>query len=271
VDERRKRLGFGPDGEPLRGLALLGALRELTDTLVVAFSRGKDSCALLCTLLDWNRKNPERAFRLVPYHAVLVPGLRFVEESLRMYEQFFGLRILRLPHPAFYDFLYYGHFMPPGYAGALVRMGLQSYSEDDLHRLIVLDQRLPEHTIVVTGVRAADSPQRMVALKSNGPISLRKQPRVAHPIWYFRKGDVIRTLAWHRCPLPVDYRWFGRTLDGIDYRFVKPLAVHAPDDYRRLVEWFPLVELEILRREWIGKEDVDGTTLPVINATLRAG
>jgi hypothetical protein len=47
--------------------------------------------------------------------------------------------------------------------------------------------------------------------------------------------------------------------------------VHAPDDYRRLVEWFPLVELEILRREWIGKEDVDGTTLPVINATLRAG
>jgi hypothetical protein len=37
----------------------------------------------------------------------------------------------------------------------LVRMGLQSYSEDDLHRLIVLDQRLPEHTIVVTGVRPA--------------------------------------------------------------------------------------------------------------------
>ena len=47
--------------------------------------------------------------------------------------------------------------------------------------------------------------------------------------------------------LPVDYEWFGRSFDGIDYRFTKPLSEHAPDDFKRLLEWFPLAELEIFR------------------------
>lgn len=263
-----QRLGFGPNGEPLRGDALLRRLRELTDTLVVAFSRGKDSCALLCTLLDWNRRHPERAFRLVPYHAIPIPGLRFVEDSLRFYERFFGLRILRVPHPGFYDFLVYGHFQSPPHAAWLIAHPVLPYSEHELHEMIVYDQRLPEHTIVVTGVRAADSPHRMVALRTHGPIASGRNPRTAHPIWHYRKHDVIRVLAWHHCPLPIDYRWFGRTFDGIDYRFLRPLAQYAPEDYRRVLEWFPLAELEMLRREWVGQEHAQSTETPLYNAWI---
>ena len=57
----------------------------------------------------------------------------------------------------------------------------------------------------------------------------------------------------HGIKLPVDYKLFGRTFDGIDYRFVGPLRKHLPEDFERLRFWFPLIDLEILRRE--GKED----------------
>ena len=41
-------------------------------------------------------------------------------------------------------------------------------------------------------------------------------------------------------PLPVDYEMFGRSFDGIDYRFISPIKERFPDDYARILEWFPM-------------------------------
>jgi len=41
--------------------------------------------------------------------------------------------------------------------------------------------------------------------------------------------------------------------DGIDYRFMKPIKDHFPRDYQRIIEWFPLAELEIKRREFAAR------------------
>lgn len=48
--------------------------------------------------------------------------------------------------------------------------------------------------------------------------------------------------------LPVDYKLFGRTFDGIDYRFLKPIKENFPRDYEKIITWFPLAELELFRR-----------------------
>ena len=48
--------------------------------------------------------------------------------------------------------------------------------------------------------------------------------------------------------LPIDYKWFGRSFDGIDYRFISKLRLHSPEDYERILEWFPLADLDIFRR-----------------------
>ncbi len=50
----------------------------------------------------------------------------------------------------------------------------------------------------------------------------------------------------HGIKLPVDYEMFGRSFDGIDWRFVEPLRKHLPEDYERLRFWFPLVEMDFL-------------------------
>jgi hypothetical protein len=49
--------------------------------------------------------------------------------------------------------------------------------------------------------------------------------------------------------LPIDYELFGRSFDGIDYRFAKPLRERLPEDYERIKFWFPLIDVEILSHE----------------------
>ncbi|MFD6070295.1 hypothetical protein [Amycolatopsis lurida] len=57
------------------------------------------------------------------------------------------------------------------------------------------------------------------------------------------------TSTQYSCPLPIDYEWYGRSFDGLDYRFIEPLSRHAPEDYARALDWFPLAELELLRHD----------------------
>ncbi|MGI8311987.1 hypothetical protein [Saccharopolyspora hattusasensis] len=96
------------------------------------------------------------------------------------------------------------------------------------------------------GVRAADSPNRRMAMVTHGP--KREHLRKVSAVWDWRIADVRAALKRHDCPLPPEYDWFNRSFDGLDYRFLAPIKEHAPDDYQRILDWFPLADLEIFRR-----------------------
>lgn len=83
-------------------------------------------------------------------------------------------------------------------------------------------------------------------MKSHGPV--RDSVLKISPVWDWRIRHVREALKRHKCPLPTEYDWFGRSFDGLDYRFLEPLSRHAPDDYRQILEWFPLADLEVFRR-----------------------
>jgi 3'-phosphoadenosine 5'-phosphosulfate sulfotransferase (PAPS reductase)/FAD synthetase len=70
-----------------------------------------------------------------------------------------------------------------------------------------------------------------------------------HPIWDWKKRDLIDCFNKHKIKLPIDYKLFGRSFDGLDLRFLMPLKKHLPNDYKKILEWFPLAELEIFRYE----------------------
>ena len=50
--------------------------------------------------------------------------------------------------------------------------------------------------------------------------------------------------------MPIDYEWFGRTYDGIDYRFTSVLKEKSPADYERVKAAYPLVEVDIMRMKY---------------------
>ena len=109
------------------------------------------------------------------------------------------------------------------------------------------DDPLPADTWVADGVRAADSIVRRASFTQHG--AMKPASRKVSPIYDWLKAEVMGAINQANIALPIDYQWFGRSFDGIDHRFLKPIHDNAPDDYQRILEWFPLAELELVRAE----------------------
>ncbi len=223
------------------GSETIASIAGTTDTILLAFSCGKDSIAawLEC------RKHFKR---IIPYYMYLVPDLEFVDNSLAYYEQWFGCRIMRVPHPSLYRMLAHCVFTPPERRGVIVaaRLPLPTYAE--IQSFIREDLDLPQSVYTASGVRAVDSPARMIALRSRGSINHGKKQ--FFPIWDWNKAKLVAEIKGSGVKLPVVYTLFGRSFDGVDYRFLAPLAERFPADYRRILDWFPLAEAELWRRQY---------------------
>ena len=228
------------------GAELCEKMAAECDTAILAFSTGKDSIAAWMQMRKYFK-------RIVPYYCYFVPGISFVEDSLKYYEDFFGCHIYRLPHRSFFRFLRYGLFQPPYRIPIIEYANLadeSTYNDDVIGEIVRNCARLPEGAYVGTGVRMADSPYRRIAIKNHGAIN--HNAKRFFPVYDWKKEDMLRAFDESGVKLPVDYRYFGRTFDGLDYRFLKPLREHFPDDYAKVLDWYPFADLEIARRDGFG-------------------
>ena len=205
---------------------------------LLAFSRGKDSIAA------WLELRESGLFReIIPFHLNGVPGMEFVEESLRYFEDYFQTRIIRLPHIGFYRQMGNLVFQPPERIESIRNLGFMDctrFTYDDIRRWLAEDLGWPdESTWVATGVRATDSPRRRIHIVKCRARNLSQ--RQFYPIFDYRKADVMADIERNGIRLPADYGMFGLSFDDLDYRFAGPLKKHRPEDYERLKFWFPLV------------------------------
>lgn len=211
------------------------------DTAIVAFSTGKDSIAAWLQM----RKHFKH---IIPYYCYIVPGLEFVEKSLAYYEDFFGCHIYRMPHRSLYRLMRNMVFQSPPHVTKIESMELPGEEYDDFMIGEIIRQAgdLPAGAYVGTGVRMADSPMRRIGIKTHGAIN--HNQKKFYPIYDWRKADLLAAFDATGVKLPVDYKLFGRTFDGLDYRFLKAIKENYPRDYERIITWFPLAELELFRR-----------------------
>lgn len=222
------------------GVETIKIVRDRQQDTLLAFSTGKDAIAAWLAIRDH--------FDAVhPYYLYLVPGLEFIDESLDYYERFFGRRITRLPHPAMHRWLNRFTFQAPQNCRVIEQAGLPEFDYTDIQRAMCLQHNLPRETLVADGVRAADSPMRRISIMTHGTISYGQMKY--HPVWDWKKADLIDCFRKSGVKLPIDYRIWGRSFDGLDLRFIVPMKKHLPNDYRKLLEWFPLLDLEIFRWE----------------------
>jgi hypothetical protein len=225
------------------GEEVVQIIREETGPqTILSFSRGKDSIGAFIALRD--------TFEVVPYHLYLVPGLEFVAESLAYYERVFGVKIWNLPHPSLYRWLNCYVFQTPAHAAVIAAAQLPSFDYEDIRRLVREGAGLPEGVYTASGVRAVDSPMRMASMKRHGPINRRAHTYM--PVHDWKKARLREELVKSGIKLPVDYLMFGRSFDGLDLRFLVPLKRERPRDYKILLEWFPLAEMEVWRFERYG-------------------
>lgn len=227
-----------PDGEHLCDYIA----QQTNGVTLLSFSCGKDSLGMWLQL--------RRHFtRIVPFFLYIVPDLQFVEDTLKYYEDFFGTHIYRLPHPALYKYLNQAIYQPPERISKIVEAKLVEYGADDVADIVKLKEGIPFRSCYTgMGVRAVDSLNRWAAIKTYGPVNQKRYN--FYPIYDWRKERLVNEIEAAGVKLSVEYRVFGRTFDGLDWRFMKPMKEAFPADYARVKEWFPLVEMEILRHEW---------------------
>lgn len=237
--------GLGTDGEPLSSADLIQRVKEISgETILLSFSGGKDSIAMWLYLREH--------FDVLPYFLYWVPGLSFVEESMEYYEEFFGQEIVRLPHPLFYKMLREYAYQPPENVAPLASLQLTDFEFADIDDILVNEYALDPGTFTAIGMRVKDNIDRRNMITQKGTLGTGKR-RYYYAIWDWDVNQVGQIILDHGVKLSKEYKYWGRTLAAFDYQYLKPLAVNFPDDFKRIQEWFPLIDLELFRYERVGK------------------
>ena len=177
-----------------------------------------------------------------------VPNLEFVEKSLRYYEDWFGCHIIRMPHPALYRMWNNFTDQAPENLRIIEEAMLPHFT--DWHTCDLIRQTDPalKNAYQANGVRSADSIVRRQSMIKHGQVNHKDMKYF--PVFDYKKEDMIRELEAAKIALPIDYEWFGRSFDGIDYRYTSVLKEKAPEDFERIKQAFPMIELDILRMQW---------------------
>lgn len=212
---------------------------------VLSFSCGKD------TLGCWLAMRPYFDV-IVPVYLYLVPELDFVEQSLKYYERVLQTRILRLPHPSLIRQLNSLLWQAPQYCHIIEAFQLdgylEEYSYDDCFNIAKMLYDFPLTTLGATGLRVTDNLNRRAQIKRFGALNTKRG--IFYPIFDWSLNYLLDRISQAGLELPVDYHMFGRSFDGLHYQYLEPIQKYFPQDYARILEFFPLAEVELKRREY---------------------
>jgi len=230
---------------------LLQRVRAEVEDLILYFSCGKDSIAMWLWLCE---VAPD--LRIWPVYLYTVPGLRSDAENLAYYEQFFGQRIMRFPHPLLYQMLADLVYQPPERVAQILAFDLPRFGFAEIDDVISRGYLAGRPYYAAMGMRSKDNLDRRMMMYQNGVLG-RKNRRYYYAIWDWSVEQVGQIIIENRCKLPRAYRFAGRTIAAIDYFYMRPFREAYPDDYQKILEWFPLLEAEFFRYERLagGQED----------------
>lgn len=210
-------------------------LKDEGRPVVLSCSLGKDSLAAWVALED-------EGVEVVPIYYWSIPGLPMVEQNVRTIEGVFGVKIHQYPHPRWSRTLNNCVFQSPAHTDVIEAANMPVYSYDDMRPYILEDLGLPEDTWFCDGVRACDNPYRRASLTKHGLMKL--STRKASVVADWTKAEVMEALARRGIGLPPDYELFGRSFDGLDMRFMKPLREQRPEDFEVVKKWYPFIEAD---------------------------
>lgn len=234
-------------------------IRAQSNNCLISFSRGKDSIASYLAIR-------EHFDRVVPYTYEIVPGLEFVEDSLAYYEQKMGCHIIRYPSPGIYRMLAEMVCQPRERFDLIKRCDLPFISHDELQMYAARDSGLDSEDFNAIGMRSKDSVQRAFSIQHNGTINWTR--RIFYPIHDWDKTQVIDAIKHAGWKLPVDYRYFSASFDGLYIKFLLPIKLYFPRDYQKICLWFPFIDLEVYRYEAAVKAGLQPPYVPPPGAKL---
>jgi 3'-phosphoadenosine 5'-phosphosulfate sulfotransferase (PAPS reductase)/FAD synthetase len=215
--------------------------------VTIGFSLGKDSLAC-ATILK------KLGIKFIPFYFYHVPDLDFVSKQIEMYENHFNVEIIKMPHPMLYDRIRHQDFQCELMADEMSSYDFPKITFEDLISIYMDDEDIDETYYDVVGMRSAESFNRRKYFEKNGPID--KKNKKIYPIHSWKNKDVFDFLKENSVPLTKDYEIWNRSWDGVKYQFLFGVKKHYPNDYEKIKEFYPLIDLELIRYEFnVGYQD----------------
>ena len=218
-------------------LLVIKAAKEFgIDSVVVAYSSGKDSLATLDLCFKHFK-------RVVPYFMYLIKGLDFQEVHLKYIEAKYATDIVRVPDWRLCRIMRNGvarHLTP-------VMDSMPSVKWSDVENYIRNQTGL--HWI-------ASGETQFESLARRGMIQATKNgidiPRGhIYPVGYWKRQQVESYLSHHGIMLPSEYRVMTnkRSFGGISMDEMHDIKKNYPNDYAKIKKLFPLADTQAIRYE----------------------
>lgn len=208
---------------------------KVTDSVIVAFSGGKDSIVTLDLCF--------RYFKNVkPFFMYICPELSFQERMLQWYEKHYQTEIMRLPHMDVSEFFHYGSFRPPDLTFPII-------SINDIYKYVRLQSDM---WWIAAGERINDSIVRRAMMKNSGSIDV-KRGRF-YPISAWKKKEVLQYIKYHNLYLSQDSKKLGFSFRSLDGNELLMLKREFPDDYQKILRLYPFAGAGVKRAEEYGKK-----------------
>jgi len=224
-------------------------IREVT----LGFSTGKDSVVGLDILL-------KAGIEVMPIYHYIVPGLKFVEENIGMYEDHFKIKIVRLPHPMLYDYINHLDWQPYDRARIMIKNGCGKETFRGLINAYLDCMNIPKDRYMYdcNCMKMSDSLNRRLLLQKKPDVD--EKNKVIYITKYMTNKDCFDYMKANKIPLTKDYEIWGRSWDGLKYDYTMGVKKFYPEDYERIKEFFPLIEAEIIRYKLVKKYQYEQST-----------
>lgn len=209
------------------------AQKKITQEILVGFSGGKDSCAVLDLCFKHFKK-------VQPFFMYQVPNLSFQEKILRWYENKYEVKILRLPHFETSNFLRYGTYRNPDLTVPII-------STLDMYNYL---RNLTGLYWIAGGERIADSIVRRAMIKNSSSIDIQRGR--FYPLAYWNKQDVLNYCNIKKLLVAPEEKKLGYSFRSLDGKSLSMLKNNYPKDYNNVLKIYPLAEAAVLRFEKYG-------------------
>lgn len=208
------------------------------DRFLVALSGGKDSLVSLDLAVK-----AIGADRVQAFFQYLVPGLRCEEAPIDYAARRYGIPITKVPHWELGRMVKYAVLRPH-------IAGTQGWRETKLADVEALVRQRTGCDWIVYGHRADESPERRGMLKACDGVDIAR--RRVYPVRWWKGRDSYAYLRHHHIPVPSMFggaRNAGVELTAECLAFLKE---HHPDDYAKILEFFPFAEAVLVRAQMYG-------------------
>lgn len=208
---------------------------KVTDSVIVAFSGGKESIVTLDLCCRYFKN--VKAFFLY-----ICPDLSFKEKTLQWYEKKYQIEIERLPHFDLAQALRYGSFRN-------VDMSVPIISMNEIYNYV----RIKFDTWwIAAGERMDDSLWRRGMIHNSSTID-EKRGRF-FPVAMWSKKEILDYIKFHNLYMGVDSRKLGFSFTAPVREELAMVKQYFPDDYEKLIRFYPFAEASLLHYEKYGKK-----------------